>query len=338
MTMTRNCPPALLWGRLAWHPAVKAWNEVADDPVVPESIEVLRPGSPSAAYRLMGAGPDGGNVVARQVPVRQAALERAVYEDILPHLPVAAPRAYGCWAEGEHGTWLFLEDVGGERYRLADRMHRALAARWVGRLHTEATCIVGAQTLPDAGPPRYLEHLRAGRRAIRAHLANPALSAVQVDMLQRAVACLDALEHEWARIERACAGVPATLVHGSLRPWNLRLRNHANGGGPELLSINWKTAGWGVPAADLPSIDLLTYWSTVRARWSDVAFADVRRLAGVGRVFRRLAAIRRLAEPGADSPGRLGPVLASLQSLHLRLADAVRALRSHSVDENAYLA
>ena len=60
--------------------------------------------------------------------------------------------------------------------------------------------------------------------------------------------------------------------------------------------------------------------------------------AGVGRVFRRLAAIRRLAEPGADSPKRLGPVLASLQSLHLRLADAVRALRSHSVDENAYLA
>lgn len=328
MTMTRNCPPALLWGKLAWHPAVKAWSEVADDPIVPESIEVLRPGSPSAAYRLMGAGPDGGNVVARQMPVPQAALERAVYEDILPHLPVAAPREYGCWAEGEHGSWLFLEDVGGERCCLADRGQRALAARWVGRLHTEATRILAAQALPEAGPPRYLEHLRAGRRAIRAQLPNPALTAGPVGVLQRLVACLDALEHDWARIERACVGLPATLVHGNLRPRNLRLRNHANGGGSELIPINWKTAGWGVPAVDLPSIDLPTYWSTVRARWPDVAFADVRRLAGVGRVFRRLAAIRRLAEPAADSPGRLGAVLASLQSLQARLADAVQALHS----------
>jgi aminoglycoside phosphotransferase (APT) family kinase protein len=326
MTMTRNGPPALLWGKLAWHPAVKAWSEVADDPVVPESIEVLRPGSQSAIYRLMGAGPEGGNVVARQVPLPQAALERAVYEDILPLLPVAAPRQYGCWAEGEHGSWLFFEDVGGERCYLADRGHRALAARWVGRLHTEATRIVAAQALPEAGPPRYLEHLRAGRRAIRAQLANPALTAGSVDVLPRVVACLDALEHDWVRIERACAGVPATLVHGDLRPRNLRLRNHANGGDSELIPINWKTAGWGVPAADLPAIDLPTYWSTVRARWPDVGFADVRRLAGVGRVFRRLAAIRRLAEPAADSPGRLGLVLASLQSLHVRLADAVRAL------------
>lgn len=329
MTMTRNGPPALLWGKLAWHPAVKAWSEVAHDPVVPESIEVLRPGSPSATYRLMGAGPDGGNVVARRVPVPQAELERALYEDILPHLPVAAPREYGCWAEGEHDSWLFLEDVGGERCCLADRGQRALAARWVARLHTEATCIVAAQALPEAGPPRYLEHLRAGRRAIRAQLANPALSAGPVDMLQRLVACLDALEHEWARIERACAGVPATLVHGNLRRRNLRLRNHANGGGRELLSINWKTAGWGVPAADLPGIDLPTYWSAVRPRWPEVELADVRRLACVGRVFRRLAAIRRLAEPAADSPGRLGLVPASLQSLHVRLADAVRALHSH---------
>lgn len=326
ITMTRNGSPAVLWGKLAWHPAVKAWSDVAADPVVPESIEVLHPGSRSASYRLMGAGPDGGNVVARQVPVPQAALERALYEDILPHLPVAAPREYGCRAEGAQGSWLFLEDVGGERCCLADRAHRELAARWVGRLHTEATRIVAAQALPEAGAPRYLAHLRAGRRAIHAQLANPALTAGPVDALRRLVACLDALEDDWARIERACAGVPATLVHGDLRPRNLRLRNRANGDGPELFPIHWKTAGWGVPAADLASIDRPTYWSTVRGRWPGVGFADVRRLASVGRVFRRLAAIRRLAEPAADSPGPLGPVVVNLQSSHGRLADAIRAL------------
>jgi hypothetical protein len=266
--------------------------------------------------------------MARRVPARQAALERAVYGDILPHLPLTAPQEHGCWAESGDCSWLFLEDVGDERYSRADPAHRALAARWVGLLHTEATHIVAAHNLPEAGPPRYLEHLRAGRRAIQAHLANPALAAEQADMLQSLVAYLGALEDDWARIERACAGVPATLAHGSLRPRNIRLRNHANGGGLELLPIHWKTAGWGTPAADLPPIHLPTYWSAVRPRWPWVEFADVRRLAGVGRVFRRLAAIRRLAEQAADTPGRVGPVLASLPSQHGRLADALRALDS----------
>ena len=54
----------VLWGRLAWHPAVKAWLAFTEGAGEPDTIEVLRDGQQSAAYRLVGVGPDGGSVIA----------------------------------------------------------------------------------------------------------------------------------------------------------------------------------------------------------------------------------------------------------------------------------
>jgi len=34
--------PGVLWGRLAWHPAVKAWLAFAEGAGEPDTIEVLR--------------------------------------------------------------------------------------------------------------------------------------------------------------------------------------------------------------------------------------------------------------------------------------------------------
>ena len=149
------------------------------------------------------------------------------------------------------------------RYSETDPAHLALAARWVGSLHTGATPIDAARALPDGGPARYLDYLRAGRDAVLGGGANPGLTAADVKRLKRLVADLDALERDWTTIERACSDVPATVVHGDFRPRNAYLRS--DGTQLHVFPIDWEHAGWGVPAADLTRIDLPTYWMTVRA-------------------------------------------------------------------------
>src|SRR5439155_14560323 len=126
-------------------------------------------------------------------------------------------------------------------------------------------------------------------------------------------------------LERACTGLPATLVHGDLQRKNLYVRNGA--GQSALYAIDWETAGWGIPAADLARIDLPTYWSVVRSVWHDVRLEDVRRLGVVGRIFRELVAIRWVSPQLAyDSPHHLSRPISWLRIMHGRLSDAVREL------------
>src|SRR5437764_14451789 len=86
---------AVLWGRLAWHPAVEAWNGFSKGPVEPpEQIEILQQSSTSATYRLVADG-GGRSIVARRSLTPGASIERTVRERILPSLPVTSPRYCG---------------------------------------------------------------------------------------------------------------------------------------------------------------------------------------------------------------------------------------------------
>ena len=119
--------------------------------------------------------------------------------------------------------------------------------------------------------------------------------------------------------------MPATLVHGDLQRKNTYLRRSPDG--PQLFAVDWETAGWGVPAADLTRIDLPTYWSVVRPAWRDVELEDVQRLAAVGRVFLQLAAIHWVSpELAYDSPLYLRRPMSWLRVLYRRLVEAVGEL------------
>ncbi len=317
----------VLLGRLGWHAAVAAWRKITPDAPDPERIEVLWRRNKSTTYRLVGAGVDGGTLVAQRSTTVKAQIERAVYERILPHLPITAPRYYGSWTESPAWSWIFLEDVGDEPYSATDPAHLALAARWVGAMHTAGAGIAAARSLPDAGPARYLSHLGAGRAMVQACLSNPALTADEIATLRRLVSDLDRLESEWAGIERACTGVSATLVHGDFRPKNAHIRHHASQ--PQLLAIDWEMAGWGVPAVDLVEIDLPTYWSVVRSSYPGAQFEDMQRLRAVGQVFRWLAAIRWMA-PGLlydKAQWLIRPVM-TMQMAQRSIVDAVQAIRA----------
>ena len=309
------------------HPAVKAWSKLEPAWAGPASIHVLRERRSSGIYRLTDAGPGGSGVMAKRCRPVGASVERAVYAEVLPRLPVSAPRYYGYVEDDGGSCWLFLEDVGGERYASSDEEQCALAGRWLGLMHTSATIITDAAAaaarLPDGGPGRYLRHLRLAREDILRNISNPVLTAEDVALLTAMVSQHDLLEGRWERLEEACERAPSTLVHGDFRPKNAYIRtDHA---GPRLFPIDWETAGWGPPAADLARVDITAYWSVVREGWS-LDLQDIRRLATVGRVFGFLAAIGWKSPSLAyDSPRLLSEPLASMRVLQGSLSNAIRA-------------
>jgi hypothetical protein len=278
------------------HVAIGAWRRAGGPrPAAVESIGSGR-SRKSVLLRFVGAGRGGGSVVAKLCRSETGRLERRIYEDLLPRLPIAAPRFYGSTEEPE-GVWLFLEDLGPRRFDPSDAEHRVLAARWLAGLHASAARI-GLADLPERGAAHYLEHLRAGRSTILENLENPAFGARDPALLESVVAQCNALEMRWGEIEEFCALLPQTLVHGDFHVKNIHVR--AGAGGLELFPIDWEMAGRGVPAIDLwplrrepklPLPDLAVYGAAMREHWPDLDRRLLRRLVALGRVFRNLAAI-----------------------------------------------
>jgi Phosphotransferase enzyme family len=323
-----RAPVAVLREGLASHPAARAWAGLASPATSPCRIEVLRERAPSAVYRLIGAAPGGVNVIAKRWPAGHGAVELYVYEHILPRLALGVPRRYGVWAEGDGGSeparWLFLEDVGTERYSDAIPAHRALTARWAAAMHQAAAEIDTATQLPDGGPDRYLGHLRAARDRITRRLEHVATLGTDSAPLDEIVVRLDSLARQWSAVERACTGLPATLVHGDFRPKNVYVRTIE--GRLECRPIDWETAGWGVPAIDLTRIDVATYWGLARNWLIGLDPDRVRQLAGLGHVFRTVAAIDWESTGLAfESPRMISRPMASLRVLLSQLLAVVRS-------------
>jgi aminoglycoside phosphotransferase (APT) family kinase protein len=133
----------------------------------------------------------------------------------------------------------------------------------------------------------------------------------QLHTLQRLINRLDS---RWDSICAVCANAPRTLVHGDLSGKNLRLRK--TDAGPQIVALDWETAGWGPPAADLPSlptraqrplkpgklphwdgtVPLGVYAAGASGLWRDVSVPDLERLTHIGTVFCAVAGARWSAE------------------------------------------
>ena len=289
------------------HPAVQSWRQLGPDRPVPERITTAH--RRRAVYRLEGIGVEGSAVIAKRGKRGDMLLERTVYEQILPRVPLPGPRYYGVVADpnadpAKDVCWLFIGEIQGEPYDVLRPAHRAAAARWLGILHTEARPAADQAELPDAGPGRYRRQMHMAREVFRHHLDHPAFTADDLAFLDAVLARFDQLDEHWDRLERACTGLPQTLVHGDFSWKNLRVQ--ASPAGPQIAAFDWTDSGRGVPTADLAQVvstmsrfnsrfsaspDLATYLSVVRERWPDCDREDVERLANCGGVFRALAAI-----------------------------------------------
>lgn len=294
--LAQNAPLAITTRDFARDPAARAWKSLGG--ATPASVALLREATRSkpAIHRLTFPAPGAPAVFAKRFHPAGLALERRIYETILPRLPLSVAPYRGSCEDEDGSAWMFVEDVGERCLSPADPEHRVLAARWLGLLHHSAADVVAAEPLPDAGPGRYVAHLREARSEIRRHSGNRGLTSADREVLGVVLAQCDLLEARWRQIERACEGFPITLVHADFQPKNVRIRmTHA---GPVICPIDWETAGRGVPAADLArasspglvmQIDPMTYGATVRERWPDLDAAAIRRLSIMGHIFQSLA-------------------------------------------------
>jgi len=303
---------------VAQHPAAIAWGETGVGRASPRTVVLVENGPgrsrKSAVYRLEGVGEDGANVMAKRCRRTDADIERTIYEQVLPNLPLSSPRFFGLAAgEDETSCWLFIEDVGNEAYSPRYSTHRTIAGQWLGALHASAMSLPPDIPLPERGSAHYLQHLRSARGTIRENLGNPALDRWQRRQLRGIISKCDLVELEWDRTEQFCRGIPTTLVHGDFIGKNVRVRSR--GGDIEILPFDWEVAGRGMPAIDLAQAafsstgflanpDLEAYWAAVHR--TGLGFEAVQRLGVYGTIFRCLAALhwesRSLAYPSVEWP------------------------------------
>lgn len=278
------------------HPATRAWLQLGAGRSTPTSVTVLRANGKTAAYRLDGIGPHGAALVAKRSRRASGAVERLVYEELLSCLTAGTLRYHGSVEESD-ACWLFLEEAVGDPFSALVEEHRRLAARWLALLHTSAARAAHRPLLRDRGPAHYLGVLRSARRAIAESLDNPSHRASDRPLLDAMLAQLGVIECRWNHVEESCAELPTTLVHGDLQPKNVRVRG--DGARRELAVMDWETAGWGSPAADLASIaneaaDPVTndaYCAVAREWWPQVSARTVRGAIEAGAIFRQLDAI-----------------------------------------------
>ena len=301
-------------GRLADHPAVTAWLSLGG--ARPRHVEVLKfkRFRKRGVYRLEGAGPEGETVIAKVCKRKTAEVEDAVYDDLLPRLPMPSLAYYGMLrdADRQH-CWLFMQDAGDERYSPAQTEHRRLAGRWLATLQLHAGDFVRTSSLPDRGPRHYLVHLLNAREEIARHERREGGTTEGGRALADLLSKLDVVESRWAELTAVCETLPDTVVHGDLVPKNLRIIRGGQGVG--LAVFDWETAGVGVQAPDLaqllepervalarrqrskrldrfsanPCLD--TYRSVLGADAPGPDADTVARSAAVGNLFRCLAGI-----------------------------------------------
>lgn len=283
--------------------ALAAWADVSGTRNAPGAIVALQTpggGKRTTVLRLVGAGDNGDAVIAKRSVARKAQLERLVFEELLPQCDGPMLRFYGAAAEadGEY-WWLFTKDAGDVACSPEFADHQAIASQWLGRLHRSiartGTSHLQAK-LPQRGPGYYLAELTSAHDTIRSSMQAGFVEGGDREVLDEVLRSFDTLQSQWAAIERVCAEMPQTLVHGHLERRNLRLRPASSG--LVLLVFDWETASWGTPAIDYTGVGLehvagprAEYLAGIASTWPHVTEAHVRRLSVIGSMFKLLLSI-----------------------------------------------
>jgi hypothetical protein len=281
--------PLLTGQEAASHDAVGAWRQLGTSSCEVTAVQPLKRSKHGGVYRLFDADRGGRNVCAKRGWREDIEKEHLVYRELLPKLGLPTLRSFGL-LEDPHPKrwWLFIEDAGDQRYDRHDESNVFALTDWLAMLHSAGERLA-TECVPRRGPAEYLHALREGRARIEANLGNPAIAPEAVEILEDLIALETKVEAQWDEIELVCADLPETLVHGDIKPKNLRMR--ADDAVPPIHVFDWEMAGWGVPAADLERVDLDRYLDT-RTRLG-LSFDPERlpRLAKAGRLFCLLAAI-----------------------------------------------
>src|SRR2546423_15052220 len=89
-------PKAIRSDHVAEHPAFRAWARVHGSQAAPTKIEVLKQTKrKTMVCRVSGSGKQMENVIAKGSFRHYLGVERIIYAEILPALPVTSLRNYG---------------------------------------------------------------------------------------------------------------------------------------------------------------------------------------------------------------------------------------------------
>ncbi|MCK4977002.1 MAG: hypothetical protein KAS36_08720, partial [Anaerolineales bacterium] len=91
----------ILQTNLLEHPAVMAWGELQPGRVKPDQIEVSKQKKKGSVYRLAGVGLGNSAVIAKRAREEKALIESAIYEEVLPRLPIHTLHYYGSIEEND---------------------------------------------------------------------------------------------------------------------------------------------------------------------------------------------------------------------------------------------
>ncbi len=321
------------------HSPIRAWKLLQPNSREPERVEILKLKNEkkSCVYRLCGVGPDGSAVIAKRCREGMAHVERLIYEEVLPAIGRGpALHYYGFREDPDNNkyAWIFLEDAEGQPYSPLEEAHRALAGRWLAEMHLAKLPGYLRDRLANRQPAYYLKSLRYCQVMLQGHLAyNPALSSDMATVLKRIARRFEDLESQWGLLDKLCAAMPRTLVHGDFVIRNLRVRDSAPS--RALLVFDWELAGWGVPATDLgqfeyrgPKPDLHVYLSILRRAHPHLRLKDIEGAAACGNVFRMIDQVRwTLPTLDFDSPDSLPKPVSMLHSFEDPLEEGLRAVK-----------
>lgn len=278
------------------HVAVRAWRQLGVSLSLPTSVESLvrangRPlNRKSRIYRLRGVDVPGDSVIAKLGRSDTIETERYVYEDVLPLIGVPFIRSFGSVPDSPERSWLFLEEARGARYDDECPSDRELAAETLARIHTATSEMHLAAQLPKHDVDRYKSCLVNGKCLIKENIDNPALSAVDKQILESILRLLEQVEQNWIDLGNALATMPQCLVHGDFVGKNVHV--HKVQTTSSMYIMDWDISGWGAPAFDVERITPRDYRKYCESRWPHVRDDQIEFMAVVGRILRNVGLIQ----------------------------------------------
>lgn len=305
------------------HLAVRAWGRLSGGVATPHRVDVLKETKRSSVYRLVLSDPGSPYVIAKRTIRAKGLIEQSIYENVLSRVSLNSVGYHGVVeADDPRFLWLFIEDVGNQRYTPRDENHRRLAAEWLGALHV-AVDQEHLTATTNRGPDFYRQHLQS----ITANL--PQLNSDPLPPGGREV--LDAilhlcrmLESQWNSLDDFCRSIPRTVIHGDCLPKNIHIRG--TGDQSSVAFFDWGNAGIGLAGTDLglcslphegppnSDPDFGGYLSVVRQRWMTADLDIAQQMALVGQLFWALEVIDK-SRPDFEFPS---PYLVENHRLYAR--------------------
>lgn len=269
-----------------------AWMRFTPDspePSITKTWKGSRFESKSEVYSLGPVGPDGVEVVAKELLRQAADVELTVYRDVLSRLSVRGPRLLG-WIDSDRpeSRWLFLERVGGTPFDKTNHAHVAQATRYLAALHCEAITEPVTATLPDRSAGFYESLLHTTTADLDRVTPNPALTGADRTLLSSIASLLQTLAATWDSVAGVLDACPVTLVHGDFKATNMAF---ADRGGQDLRVFDWSEANRGAAAIDLWAADVAGYHEALDEYGPTPPIDEIAGWAEVGSLIRTVLSI-----------------------------------------------